>query len=265
MTTIRMKRDSVDLGLWIMSESEIACEIAGILGYRIVLIDMEHGAIDIRGASRLVSAARPHELEVLTRVDSPSRVSIQHALDMGSDGVIIPRILDVEHAREATAFAKYPPLGTRGYGGGRTVMFQPAPSNFVETENRRVRCFAMIETAEALDDVERIAALPTVDGLFIGPNDLSLARGRGEYRGDGSDHEDIGRIARAAREAGKPWGSPIFSEVDRDFTRSLGIGFQIITDDQTALRDGLRLALQWVRSSGPRPRNGARAHEDQPE
>jgi 2-keto-3-deoxy-L-rhamnonate aldolase RhmA len=233
-----------------MSENEIACEIAGILGYRLAVIDMEHGVLDIRGTSRLIATARQNGLESLTRVDAPSRVSIQHALDLGSDGVIIPRILGVAHAREASAFAKYPPLGTRGYGGGRTVHFQPAPQNFVETENRRVKCYAMIETAEALADVERIAELPTVDGLFVGPNDLSLARGRGEYRADGSDHKDIERIAEAARCAGKPWGAPIHSEIDRDFTRTLGAGFQVITDDLTGLRDGLRLALKWARNNG---------------
>lgn len=244
MTTIRMKRDSVELALWIMSENEIACEIAGMLGYRLALIDMEHGALDIRAVSRLVSAARLNGLQALIRVDSPSRVSIQHALDLGSDGVIVPRIEGVEHAREACSFSKYPPLGSRGYGGGRTVRFQPAPTNFVEAENRRVRCYAMIETAEALAEVEKIAALPTVDGLFVGPNDLSLAKGRGEYRADGQDHDDIRRIAAAALDAGKPWGSPILSELDRNFTRSLGISFQAIIDDQSALRDGLRLALK---------------------
>lgn len=257
MTTIRMKRDSVDLALWIMSENEIACEIAGILGYRQAVLDMEHGALDIRGMARLIAVARQHGLEALVRVDSPSRVSIQHALDLGSDGVIIPRLLNLDHAREASAYAKYPPLGSRGYGGGRTVHFQPAPQNFVETENRRVRCYAMIETAEALADVERIAELPTVNGLFVGPNDLSLALGRGEYRADGSDHEDLRRIANAARNAGKPWGSPIHSKLDRDFTRSLGIGFQVITDDQTALRDGLKLALEFSRQNGAKVEGNA--------
>ena len=86
--------------------------------------------------------------------------------------------------RAATAFAKFPPLGARGFGGGKTVNYMPAPRHFVESENRRTKCWVMIETVQAQEDVEAIAALETVDGLFIGPNDLSLAHGRGEYLAD---------------------------------------------------------------------------------
>lgn len=246
MTTIRMKRDGIDLALWIMSENEIACEIAGLLGYGMILIDMEHGAFEITSAARLTAAARLHGLRTLTRVEAPTRVPVQHALDFGSDGVILPRIEGVQHAREATAFAKYPPLGSRGFGGGRTVRYHPVPTDFVEAENRRIQCYAMIETLQALEEVQEIAALDTVDGLFIGPNDLSLARGRGEYRADGADHDDIARIAGAARAAGKPWGCPVLSDSDRAFTREIGVSFQAITDDQTALREGLYAALRSV-------------------
>jgi 2-dehydro-3-deoxyglucarate aldolase/4-hydroxy-2-oxoheptanedioate aldolase len=179
-------------------------------------------------------------------VDSAERVPIQHALDFGSDGVILPQIVDLEHAQRATSFAKYPPLGTRGFGGGKTVRYLPAPQHFVEAENRRVRCWAMIETATALEDVEGIAALETVDGLFIGPNDLSLARGRGEYNADGRDHEDIARIAGAAAAQGKPWAMPIASSQDRDFARGLDISFMAITDERTALRDGLEATLRHL-------------------
>jgi 2-dehydro-3-deoxyglucarate aldolase/4-hydroxy-2-oxoheptanedioate aldolase len=182
----------------------------------------------------------------VTRVDSAERVPIQHALDFGSDGVILPQIADLDHAKRATSFAKYPPLGNRGFGGGKTVRYLPAPQHFVEAENRRVSCWAMIETATALEDVEKIAALETVDGLFIGPNDLSLARGRGEYKMDGRDHEDIARIARAAAAQGKPWAMPIASREDRDFACGHDISFMAITDERTALRDGLEATLRHL-------------------
>ena len=83
----------------------------------------------------------------------------------------------------------------------------------------------MIETVRALEEVEAIAALDTVDGLFIGPNDLSLARGRGEYRADGRDHDDILAIARAAGRRGKPWAMPIANAADRRFATQQGIDF----------------------------------------
>jgi 2-dehydro-3-deoxyglucarate aldolase len=227
-----------------MTPNEDACEIASILGYGTAIIDMEHGSFNHASAARTITVCKALQLRVFTRVDSAERVPIQHALDFGSDGVILPQISDLEHARKATSFAKYPPLGSRGFGGGKTVRYLPAPQHFVEAENRRVTCWAMIETPGALVDVERIAALETVDGLFIGPNDLSLARGRGEYRADGRDHDDIAQIARAAAAQNKPWAMPIASKQDRDFACSLNISFMAITDERTALRDGLEATLR---------------------
>lgn len=244
MTTIRMTGQHPDIGFWLMSPNEDACEIASILGYGTAIIDMEHGTFNQESAARTVTICKALQLRVFTRVDSAERVSIQHALDVGSDGVILPQIRDLEHAKVATSFAKYPPLGNRGFGGGKTVRYLPAPEHFVAAENRRVVCWAMIETVTALRDVERIAALQTVDGLFIGPNDLSLALGRGEYLADGRDHDDIAKIAKAASTRGKPWAMPVASRTDRDFAHSLGIAFMAITDERTALRDGLEANLR---------------------
>ena len=241
---IRMTGEQPDMAFWLMTPNEDACEIASILGYGTAIIDMEHGTFNHTSAAHIIAVCKALQLRVFTRVDSAERVPIQHALDFGSDGVILPQIADLAHARRATSFAKYPPLGARGYGGGKTVRYLPAPRHFVEAENRRVSCWAMIETITALADVEKIAALETVDGLFIGPNDLSLARGRGEYTADGGDHEDIARIAKAATARGKPWAMPIASRKDRDFACGLDISFMAITDERTALRHGLETILR---------------------
>jgi 2-dehydro-3-deoxyglucarate aldolase/4-hydroxy-2-oxoheptanedioate aldolase len=241
---IRMTGHQPDIGFWLMTPNEDACEIASILGYGTAIIDMEHGTFNPDSAARTVTICKALQLRVFTRVDSAERVPIQHALDFGSDGVILPQIKGLEHATHATSFAKYPPLGNRGFGGGKTVRYLPAPEHFVAAENRRVSCWAMIETAAALTEVEGIAALETVDGLFIGPNDLSLARGRGEYRADGRDHDDIARIAKAATVQKKPWAMPIASQVDRNFACGLGIAFMAITDERTALRDGFEANLR---------------------
>jgi len=246
VTMIRMTGRQPDIAFWLMTPNEDACEIAAILGYGTAIIDMEHGTFDQASAARIITVCKSLQLRVVTRVDSAERVAIQHALDFGSDGVILPQILNFAHARGATGFAKYPPLGTRGFGGGKTVRYLPAPQHFVEAENRRVSCWAMIETTTALEEVEEIAALQTVDGLFIGPNDLSLARGRGEYKAEWRDHDDIARIARAAAAQGKPWAMPIASRQDRDFACGLDISFMAITDERTALRDGLEAILRHL-------------------
>jgi 2-dehydro-3-deoxyglucarate aldolase len=243
MTVIQLNNSHPEIAFWLMSPNDDACEIAALLGYGIVIIDMEHGAFDMNSAARSITVGKATGLRVYTRVDSADRVPIQHALDFGSDGVILPQIADLAHAKLATRYAKYPPIGSRGFGGGRTVRYLPAPDHFVTEENERVKCWVMIETSDAFEAVEKIARLPSVDGLFIGPNDLSLARGRGEFRADGKDHADIGRIAAAARAAGKPWAMPVASSGDRAFATELGVAFMAISDDMTALRDGLEVAL----------------------
>ncbi len=244
MTMIRLKGAQPDIAFWLMTPNEDAAEIAAMLGYGTVIIDMEHGSFNHASAARTITVCKALQLRVFTRVDCAERVPIQHALDFGSDGVILPQIIDLEHARQATSLAKYPPFGTRGFGGGKTVRYLPAPQHFVEDENRRISCWAMIETATALADVETIAALDTVDGLFIGPNDLSLARGRGEYRADGRDHADIARVAKAATIRNKPWAMPVGSREDRDFACGLGAAFLTITDERSALKDGLEANLR---------------------
>ncbi len=244
MTTIRLAGTQPERAFWLMTANEDACEIASLIGYGIAIIDMEHGTFDLASAARTTTLCKALRLRVFTRVESADRVPVQHALDFGSDGVILPQIADLEHARRATSYAKYPPLGTRGFGGGRTVNYVAAPEHFVDAENHRVKCWAMIETVRALEQVEEIAALETVDGLFIGPNDLSLARARGEYSADGRDHDDITRIAQAATGQGKPWAMPIATRADGQFAAQLGIDFIAITDDLTALHDGLDLSFR---------------------
>ena len=243
MTVIQINSAHPEIAFWLMSPNDDACEIAALLGYGTVIIDMEHGAFDMVSAARSITVGKALSLRVFTRVDSADRVPIQHALDFGSDGVILPQIADLAHADCAARYAKYPPIGSRGFGGGRTVGYLPAPDHFVAEENERVKCWVMIETTSALEDVERISGLASVDGLFIGPNDLSLARGRGEFRADGRDHTDISRIAAAARSAGKPWAMPVASPDDRAFATELGVAFMAVSDDLTALRDGLEAAL----------------------
>src|SRR5262245_22693706 len=193
----------VEVGCWIVSPSHWACEMAAAIGYSAILLDLEHGTINLESADRLIALGRALGLRVYVRVASPDRVPIQQILDAGAHGIILPQVRDLEHARAGSAFAKYPPLGLRGMGTPRSLDYGDTPDGFVAGENGRTLCLVMIETPGALRDVDKIAALPTVDGLLMGPYDLSLTRGRGQYRRTREDLKDSDRIAAAARKAGK--------------------------------------------------------------
>lgn len=232
-----------NLAVWLTTPNHIMVEIARDLGYRRFLLDIEHGLFDLEPTDKLVCLMKAMGLEVYAKVLGPSAVPIQQALDMGCDGVIIPHIGSVAHAREVCAAAKYPPIGNRSFAGTRTAKYGGVGQEYYDGENRRTRCFPMIESKEALADVEAILALPTVDGLFPGPSDLSLSRGRGAYKNTEEDQRDLKRIAEAARKAGKPWIMPAWTRKEREFVGALGPEFMVVVDETGSLYTGLSQAL----------------------
>lgn len=229
---------------WLESNSQKACEIARIVGYEVVIFDMEHGILDERALDRLIPLSNGLGLETYVRVSEATQPRIQAALDIGAAGVILPQIRNLAHASTAASYSKYPPLGARGLGYGRTQSYGTASDAFITAENRNRKCYVMIETGGAFAEVEEIAALSCVDGLFIGPADLSLARGRGVFAARSEDMEDMKRIAAAAAARGKPWAAAAGNP--RYFREALPLDPDFLTsaDDLTALLTGFRQLLQ---------------------
>ena len=224
--------------LWLLTPSAIAVELARKHGYHGVCYDLEHGAFNRESVDALILLGRSLGLVNYARVAAPTRIDIQQALDSGGDGVILPHIDDLAHAREICATAKYPPLGTRSVGGGRSWGWGDPPPAWVRKENRRVQCFPMIETAGALAEVDAIAALHTVDGLFLGPADLNMAMGRRGTMG-ADDDADLVTVAEAAAGAGKHWGMNVYSERDRKIAKRHHLRLVALQDDVTALSTSL--------------------------
>jgi 2-dehydro-3-deoxyglucarate aldolase/4-hydroxy-2-oxoheptanedioate aldolase len=235
------------IGFWLEYPSLPACEIAALVGYDAVLFDLEHGVFTPELADQHAFACKRLGLTTFSRVASATRVDIQYALDSGVDGVILPQIADLAHARQASALAKYPPLGQRGVGFSRTMDYDAIDPDFFAAENRRCLCYAMIETPGALADVEAIAALDTVDGVFIGPSDLSMTRGRGSFRATAADFADFTVVAQAAAGCRKTWAMPAPSATAFDFARRHGAALVAVCDDLTALRLGFVQGLAMAR------------------
>jgi 2-keto-3-deoxy-L-rhamnonate aldolase RhmA len=240
-----------DPAFWLERPNLAALEIAAVLGYRVAVLDMEHGVIAQDTCDALVAQARALALAVIVRVAAPERILIQQALDFGADGVMVPMVRDATHAAEVSAHSKFPPLGKRGVGTGRAYAYGAYDAidvDFQGKANARTRCHIMIETAGALQEVMAIAKLPTVDGLFVGPSDLSLARGRGAFRFTREDEEDFRRVAQACRENGKVLGLPAPSLKALALALSEGASYVTLSDDLTALRVGFEHGLAILRS-----------------
>ncbi|GHC77993.1 HpcH/HpaI aldolase family protein [Limoniibacter endophyticus] len=228
-----------NIALW-MSQPHLGyLEIARTCGVKSLVLELEHGTFDLATLDQFLAYTKAIAMPTITKIIAPNAESIQQALDFGSDGVVIPHILGVDHAREVTKAAKYPLTGTRSYAGGRIFGYTRPATDAFEKENKRTKCYAMIETAESLADVEQIIALETVDGLFPGPSDLALSCGRGAYAFNDADKSDLKRIAAAARNAGKSWIMPAWTPAERQFALDEGAELLVVATQTMTLRAGI--------------------------
>lgn len=150
------------------------------MGFDAVAIDLQHSTIDTGEAAKMVAAINLVGAPAVLRIlwNDPGLVGF--AFDMGAGAVIAPMTNSVAQVEALVKAAKYPPLGQRSWGG--YTMLQAAgvsAGEYLKESNKHTLVFAMIETQEALDVVDKIAAVQGLDGLFVGPSDLSIALSRG--------------------------------------------------------------------------------------
>ena len=111
------------LGLWLSSPNLMLLEVAATQGVDSVVIDIEHGTFDLAALDTVLLLANALRLPVLAKAAAPERAAIQQPLDFGAAGVVIPHIGGIAHAAAVTAFAKFPPGGSRSFAGGLTVLY----------------------------------------------------------------------------------------------------------------------------------------------
>ncbi|TXI58404.1 HpcH/HpaI aldolase family protein [Mycolicibacterium mageritense] len=237
--------------VWLSGPNVAAAEIARQTGFGAVVLDIEHGTFDLADLERFIPFVKAIGMEVVAKVLAPERGPIQQTLDFGADVVAIPHVENAVHARAVTAFAKFPPRGDRSFAGGRTAAYGGFTDEWVRAQDRQTRCYPMIEDAGAIEQIDAILALDTVDGVFIGPSDLSLRRERGAYRRTDGDFADLGRIAAAARDAGKRWVLPAWTPEEKRFAIEHGADQVVAAMEHGALAAGFSAAYAEVAALAP--------------
>ncbi len=172
------------------------------------IIDCEHGAFDYSQVAALVTAFRLSGVRAIVRVPEIRREPVTKYLDMGADGLLAPMVKDAADAGRLVGFGKYQPVGNRGLSINRAHS-RYAPGNMTEyiaAANRRVKLYVQIELVSALADVENIARVEGVDGLFVGPTDLSMALGVFGGLDSPALLDACRRVAEVAASVGKPSG-----------------------------------------------------------
>jgi len=203
----RILAGEVTIGAFIQLASPVAAEIAAQAGFDWLIVDLEHGhggEAELLGQLHAIQATRA---AALVRVQSSERLRIARALDLGADGLMIPRTETEEHVRDTLSWMRFPPQGIRGValtarGDGYATVDHPAVAGI----NERVLGVFQVESPAAVDNAGLMAAIEGVDCLFVGPADLSHAMGiPGRI-----DHPDflaaVDRVVGACRRHGKAAG-----------------------------------------------------------
>lgn len=201
-----LKNGDQQIGLWCSLASPISTEIIASSGFDWLLLDMEHSANDLRDIYGQLQAMAEGTATPVVRVPSDDQVTIKRVLDTGAQSLMIPNVDDVEQARRVVAATRYAPHGIRGFSQA------PRAARFGRIADYHARCEAeicvivQIESRRALDNIEAITGVEGVDGVFIGPGDLSTSLG---YLGQQNHPEvveiieqTIARIGRTGKAAG---------------------------------------------------------------
>jgi 4-hydroxy-2-oxoheptanedioate aldolase len=227
--------------------------IAGVLAreaFDAVTIDMQHGAIDFAATMRTAPLITAAGKSAIVRVPVGDFASAARFLDAGFSGVIAPMINTVEDARRFAGFVKFPPTGERSWGPhGALALSGLQPSDYFQRANDLTVSFAMVETRESLNIIDDILAVPGIDGIFIGPSDLSIALSQGRSVDPASAEVDkaVDYALSRARAANKVAGMyAVTGARAADFVRK-GFHLVCIASDMGLLRAGAQAALAAAR------------------
>jgi 4-hydroxy-2-oxoheptanedioate aldolase len=220
------KEDRPAFGLWGSIPSPLTAELAAASGYDYVCVDLQHGGADEERMVAMFTAIEARGAVPLARVLYNEPWQINRVLDLGAAGVIVPLVGSAADAKRAVSGCRYPPRGVRSYGPLRATL--TIGSADPERLAAGALCFVMVETRQGLENVEEIAATRGLDGIYIGPSDLSLGLGREPGHGGDVLEQAITRVREACAEAGIIAGMHCNGGGEEARTRAAA-GFRLVT------------------------------------
>lgn len=170
--------DRPQIGLWLNTGEPLMAELAGTAGYDWLVIDGEHGPNDLRSIVSQLQALGTSSAEAVVRPPMGETWMIKQLLDVGARTLLVPMVDTADQARELVKAVRYPPHGIRGVGAAvaRASAFNTIP-DYADTAGDEICLLVQVETRAAIEDLENIVAVDGIDGVFIGPADLSADMG----------------------------------------------------------------------------------------
>ncbi|MEM9406304.1 MAG: aldolase/citrate lyase family protein [Acidobacteriota bacterium] len=240
------------LGLWAQAGSPALTEAATTLDLDWLLLDFEHGFGSAHEALSLVQAGHGNRgpddgPTLLARIPSAEPVAIKKLLDLGVEGILAPQIRTAKEAADIVAACNYPPKGKRGIGPSRATGYFSDSADYFARCNDEILVGVQIETREAIDDLDAIAAVEGLDLLLVGPADLSAAFGHFLDPRNEEVEALVDRVVAVCREHGKAAG--YFCTSGKEAAERLAQGFQVanVTTDLGGFLGAVRSQLKAAR------------------
>ncbi|MEX6686007.1 aldolase/citrate lyase family protein [Danxiaibacter flavus] len=247
----KLQNRQLTIGSWLTIPHQSVVEIMATAGFEWLTLDLEHAAIDISQVMNLTAIIQGKGMKALARVSKNEEVIIKRVLDAGVDGVIVPTVKNAEEAKMAVEFVKYPPVGKRGVGLNRAQNYGIAFDEYKDWLTNEAVVIAQIEHIEAVQNLEEIVAVEGIDGIIVGPYDLSASMGMpGNY-----EHPDVqkalARVDEVMLKSGKPLG---FHVIQSDYNKVMekvnkGYTFLAFSIDFFFLGDKAREQMALLKQS----------------
>ena len=241
-------RIAIGMGLHQSRTTDIGA-IAKTCGYDWLFIDMEHSALNVETAAQIASAALPVGISPLVRVPGKEHHHASRLLDAGAQGIVVPHVDSVKEAENAVAYCKYPPIGHRSiYGQVPQFAFKSLPLAEATTlANNETLVIIMLETPDAIGLADQVAAVPGVDVVMIGTNDLCAEMGIPGQYGDARVAAAYQTVIDACRRHGKhPGMGGVVDHALMDKYIKMGMRFILSGNDTGFLMAGARARSDFL-------------------
>jgi 4-hydroxy-2-oxoheptanedioate aldolase len=236
-----VRKQELLVGTFLNLGSSLTAEIAGNAGFDWVLVDMEHGAGNRHELLYQLQAIESTPAVPFVRIAWNDPVLVKQVLDLGVSGVMVPYVQNADEARRAVAAMRYPPAGIRGVAVmNRACGFGPGFDEYFKTASSNLVTILQIENAEAIKNIDEIAAVDGADVLFIGPMDLSVGLGIPQQWTHPDLRVALKKVVNACRKAGKTAGMILMNE--DQIEQALADGFTMLSysSDSAVVVKGLK-------------------------
>jgi 2-dehydro-3-deoxyglucarate aldolase len=224
----KIKANELTVGSWVTIANPAIVEIMATAGFEWLVVDMEHSSIDLYQAQILITTIQANNMKALVRVSKNEEVIIKRVLDMGADGIIVPMVNNAFEAGRAVDYAYYPPMGKRGVGLSRAQQYGYGFNSYKSWLESELVIIAQIEHKDAVKNIDKIISTEGIDGIIIGPYDLSASMGfPGEYQKN-DVKEAIQKILDECASQKKP------------------SGFHVIESNPTILMEKIQLGCSFL-------------------